>query len=70
MNTDPTALTPEIKAQIDALSIYDLLFGIRFGPEGDIRFQGERGTYWMNRYAELRAQDNDACVRASKDMGW
>ena len=67
---DNTALTPEIKAHIDSLSIYDLLFANRFAPAGDIRFQGERGKYWTKRMNEVRAQDNDVYVRASKDMGW
>ena len=67
---DNTALTPEIKADIDSLSIYDLLFANRFAPCGDIRFQGERGAYWLERMGKLRRQDEGAYVRVSKDMGW
>ena len=63
-------LTPEIKVQIDALSVYDLLYAHRFASVGDPCFQGEQGEYRMRRLAELRNQDNDAYVRASKDMGW
>lgn len=63
-------LTPESKAQIDAMSVYDLLHVVRFAPIGDARLQDGNGEYLMKRLAELRAQDNDAYVAASKEMGW
>jgi len=63
-------LTPELKAQIDSKSIYALLHGVRFTPSGSEMFQDESGEYWLKRLAELRDRDNDAFVRASKDMGW
>lgn len=63
-------LTPESKAEIDSKSVYDLLYGVRFAPVGDARFQDGNGEYWMKRLAELRAQDPDAYVAASKEMGW
>jgi len=63
-------MTPETKAQIDSYGVYRLLHDNRFAPIGDPRFQGEEGEYRMKRLAEVRAQDNDAYVRASKDMGW
>jgi len=63
-------LTPERKAVIDRMSIHDLLAGNRFAPIGDKRFQGEHGQYWLKRMSELRSQDNDAWVTASKSLGW
>lgn len=63
-------LTPEHKAYIDSCDIYTLLFRVRFAPVGDPWFQGETGAYWVKRLAEVRAQDNNAYVAASKDMGW
>ena len=63
-------LTPENKAIIDSKSIESLLAGIRNSPVGDPWFQDETGDYWMKRYADLRAQNPDAAVAASKSIGW
>lgn len=63
-------LTPENKAYIDSCDIHTLLFRVRFAPIGDPWFQGETGDYWMDRLSTVRAQDEDAYIRASKDMGW
>jgi hypothetical protein len=63
-------MTPEKKAEIDRLGVYTLLHDNRFAPIGDPRFQGEEGEYRMERLAYVRSLDNDAYVRASKDMGW
>jgi hypothetical protein len=63
-------LTPELKNEIDLMGVYGLLHGVRFHRAGAECMQGESGEYWMKRLAELREQDNDAYVRASKDMGW
>lgn len=63
-------LTPELKAEIDSHDVYTLLRCVRFAPIGDQMFQGESGEYWMKRLAEVRRQDNEAYVRASKQMGW
>ncbi len=63
-------LTDELKAKIDSYSVYTLLQKVRFAPIGDPLMCGEVGDYWMNRLATLRNQDNDAYVKASKDIGW
>ena len=63
-------LTPENKQHIDSLDIEQLLSRWRFAAIGDPWFQGETGDYWGKRMNELRAQDNDAYVRASKNIGW
>jgi len=61
-------LTPENKEYIDSLSISVLLSHWRFALSGDKWFQGETGDYWAKRMAEVQAQDNEAYVRASKDL--
>lgn len=63
-------LTPELKAEIDNKSIIQLLERVRFAPIGDEMFQGESGEYWLKRLEDLRNQDNQAYVRASKTIGW
>ncbi len=44
-------MTPEQKAEIDALSHYDLLSAILCAKPGDARFRGAYGEYGMARYA-------------------
>ncbi len=63
-------LTPDNKTYIDSLDVYTLLSRVRFALPGDEWFQGETGAYWMERLNAVRAQDNEAYVSASKDMGW
>lgn len=63
-------LTPENRAHIDSLSYESLLSRWRYAPVGDAWFQGETGTYWSQRMAELRAADPDGAVAASKAIGW
>lgn len=65
-------LTPERKAHIDSLSYEQLLRKSRFAPVGDAWFQGDTGTYWLKRMAELREAPggNAAHVSASKSIGW
>lgn len=63
-------LTPENKAHIDGLSYEELLSAWRFAPPGNAWFQDETGKYWGQRMSELRAQDNDRHVAASKAIGW
>ena len=70
MNTSVQALSAETKAKIDSLSIHDLLFAQRFAPVGDHRFQGAEGEYRMKRLSELRSNNPDAYVSASKEIGW
>ena len=62
-------LTPENKAIIDDKSQRQLLSHNRFAPAGDPWFQGETGTYWLERMAELRQQGADH-VGESKSIGW
>ena len=64
-------LTPETKAQIDAMSYEDMLRLWRFAPVGD-PFAGETGTaadYFVKRMSELRTQGADH-LGASKKIGW
>lgn len=68
-NTD-LSLSSKDKSYIDSLSIFGLLYVVRFAPVGDPRMSGKRGDYWLERLGKLRAQDEAAYVRASKDMGW
>jgi len=63
-------MTPEKKAEIDSYGVYRLFYDHRFAPIGDPRFRGEEGEYRIRRLIEVRAKDNDAYVRASKDIGW
>lgn len=63
-------LTPANQAYIDGLDVYTLLARVRNAPLGDPWFEGETGTYWMQRLAQVRAQDDAAYVEASKEIGW
>ncbi len=63
-------LTPERKAHIDSLSYESLLSRWRFAPVGDAWFQDETGRYWNQRMSELRSQDPEGAVAASKSLGW
>jgi hypothetical protein len=63
-------LTPTLKAEIDAMTIRQLLGKSRFATIGAPLFQGESGTYFMKRLAEVRDQDNAAFVQASISLGW
>ena len=60
-------LTPENKAQIDALSYEALLRHHRFAPLGDPWFEGMTGVYWRRRMSELR---DGAHPAVSKRIGW
>ena len=63
-------LTPELKAQIDRLSHYELLNKIRFAPAGDPMMQGSTGTYWIKRRQELRDANPGQAVADSKALSW
>ena len=63
-------MTDDLQAQIDAMSLEDLLRTWRYAPVGDRRFQGEAGQYVAARLAALRRADPDAWVRASQRIGW
>ena len=61
-------LTPELKAEIDAQSHYELLSRWRFAPSGDPMFQGESGEYWGKRMAEKKAENPGQAVADSKAL--
>lgn len=61
-------LTPELKAEIDAKSHYELLSRWRYAPSGDPMFQGESGKYWGERMAEKKAEDPGQAVADSKTL--
>ena len=63
-------LTPELKAEIDALSLEDLLRRWRFHSLGAEPFQGESGDYYASRLAEVRSADPAGWTAASKAVGW
>ena len=61
-------MSPEQKAQIDAMSYEDLLRRWRNAPAGDPIFQGEAGAYYSVVMAEKRKSADH--VGASKRIGW
>ena len=63
-------LTESNKAIIERKSYYELLERWRFGISGDPWLQGETGTYWARRMAELKAKDPSGAVSDSKALGW
>lgn len=64
-------MTAKEKNWIDNASIYALLSKWRFSPIGSPYFQDrERAAYFQKVMTEKRNADNDAWVRASKDLGW
>lgn len=65
------AITPELKAEIDKMTYYELLSKWRHAPLGDPLLQGESGDYFAARIKEVRANISDADkVAASKSVGW
>ena len=61
-------LTPELKAEIDAKSHYELLKRWRYAPSGNPMFQGASGEYWGKRMQEMREKDPAQAVQNSKDL--
>lgn len=61
-------LTPELKAEIDAKSHYELFERWHFAPCGDKMLQGESGKYWGKRMEEMRAKNPAQAVQNSKDL--
>lgn len=59
-------LSPEHKAQIDAMSNHDLFRLWRFAPIGDARLQGARGDYVKARLQSIPAAERS---KISKDIG-
>ena len=64
------AMTPEKKAEIDAMSYRDLLTLWRFSPAGNPMFVGEVGEYFASRMFELRDAPGCHAVAISKSIGW
>lgn len=61
----------EMKEWIDKASYKALLSKIRFEPVGSKWFDGEMGTYFMERYVYVRKQTpHTEQVAASKRIGW
>jgi hypothetical protein len=63
-------LTPELKAQIDNLSHYELLDKIHSAPAGDPIMQGQTGAYWITRWQELGDAHPEQAAADSKALGW
>ena len=63
-------MTDTEKAAMDAMTYEDMLRVWRFAPAGDRRFQGERGRYFADRMAQMRAAEADNGVGVSKKLGW
>lgn len=60
----------QMKARIDALSLYDLMCCHRFAPVGDPRMRGAEGEYRILRMLELREQNEAGWTATSKILGW
>jgi hypothetical protein len=63
-------LTPEQKAHIDSLDVEALLSKVRFAPIGDPMMIGEVGAYWLKKLSEVKKNNLEAYVAASKKIGW
>lgn len=61
-------LTPANKVYIDSLDHFTLLQKIRYAPDGDPWFQGETGTYWLQRRNIKRDENPGQAVQDSKDL--
>ena len=64
------ALTPELKAVIDSMSLESMLRRNRFAQTGDVFFQGEIGKYFLERMGKLRDENPEEWTAASKKIGW
>jgi hypothetical protein len=62
-------LTPELKKQIDEMSLYDMLYKWRYAPIGDSIFQDESGEYYSTIMNKKKKDDPDCWCAASKRMG-
>lgn len=61
----------EMKNWIDNATYEELLSRWRFASGGDLIFQGEAGEYYAEVMKKKREEiGNDACVKASKNIGW
>lgn len=63
-------MSPERKAEIDAMDYKDMLYQCRFAPIGDKTFQGAAGAYFLLAMADKGdAISAEECVRISKSIG-
>jgi len=62
--------TPELKAEIDAMTLEEMIRKWRFAPISDPLLQNEAGEYLQKRMFEIRDADNDTWVATSKSVGW
>jgi len=60
-------LTPELKAEIDNMSHYEMCRVWRFAATGDRRIMGEAGQYFKQR---LFDHFGGFTPEISKDLGW
>lgn len=65
-------LTPQVKEQIDKMSYWSMLEQVRYAPAGTPIFEGESGTYFLDRMNEMRNEPGgqERHVAASKGIGW
>jgi hypothetical protein len=63
-------MTPEQKNWIDTATYSQLLYRWRFAPIGEPMFVGDTGDYYKEKMFQLRDQDPERAVQASKDIGW
>ena len=63
-------LTPEVKKEIDDMTVYQLLQRWRFSPVGDAMFEGESGDYYKQKLKKLREELPEVYTNTSKRIGW
>jgi len=56
----------KLKAEIDAMSQYQMCYAWRFAKSGDPRFQGEVGDYFAVKFKEKGGMTPEI----SKSLGW
>ena len=60
-------LSPEVRAEIDNTSLFELLRQNRYGcHKGDPRFQGAEGAYRIERLRKLALEDPKGYARAER----
>ncbi len=62
-------LTPELRKEIDEMSIESMLRRWRYAVAGTAMFQGESGKYFSDVMTKKRNANNSEWVRASKHIG-
>jgi len=61
-------LTPELKTEIDGMSLYKMLAQWRFHQLGSPMFEGESGKYFKSIMFTKRDANPEEWVAASKDF--